>query len=96
MEEKDNEKVIIISAKDLIKEKCIISYIKSLTTGDMVSLVIEDPDRKLTDNMLYFYSEFFIQELHITEQELPGSNDGEKHANMRLATAYQYCYPGKK
>lgn len=52
MEEKDNEKVIIISAKDLIKEKCIISYIKSLTTGDMVSLVIEDPDRKLTDNML--------------------------------------------
>ena len=52
--------------------------------------------QKLTDNMLYFYSEFFIQELHITEQELPGSNDGEKHANMRLATAYQYCYPGKK
>ena len=52
MEEKDNEKVIIISAKDLIKEKCIISYIKSLTAGDMVSLVIEDQDRKLTDNML--------------------------------------------
>ena len=52
MEEKDNEKVIIISAKDLIKENSIISYIKSLTAGDMVSLVIEDPDRKLTDNML--------------------------------------------
>lgn len=52
MEEKVNEKVIIISAKDLIKEKCIISYIESLTAGDMVSLVIEDPDRKLTDNML--------------------------------------------
>ena len=52
MEEKVKEKVIIISANDLIKEKCIISYIKSLTAGDMVSLVIEDPDRKLTDNML--------------------------------------------
>lgn len=52
MEEKVKEKVIIISAKDLIKEKCIISYIKSLTAEDMVSLVIEDPDRKLTDNML--------------------------------------------
>ena len=52
MEEKVKEKVIIISAKDLIKEKYIISYIKSLTAGDMTSLVIEDPDRKLTDNML--------------------------------------------
>lgn len=52
MEEKDNEKVIIISAKDLVKEQCIISYIKSLTAGDMVSLVIEDPDRRLTDNIL--------------------------------------------
>ena len=49
MEEKVNEKVIIISAKDFIKEKCIISYIESLTAGDMVSLVIEDPDRRLTD-----------------------------------------------
>lgn len=29
-----------------------ISYIESLTAGDMVSLVIEDPDRRLTDNML--------------------------------------------
>lgn len=38
MEEKVNEKVIIISAKDLIKEKCIISYIESLTAEDMVSL----------------------------------------------------------
>lgn len=47
MEEKVNEKVIIISAKDLIKEKCIISYIESLTAEDMVSLVIEDPDRRL-------------------------------------------------
>lgn len=52
MEEKVKEKVIIISAKDLIKEKYIISYIKSLTAGNMVSLVIEDQDRKLTDNML--------------------------------------------
>ena len=52
MEEKVNEKVIIISAKDLIKEKCIISYIESLTVGDMVSLVIEDPDRRLTNNIL--------------------------------------------
>lgn len=52
MEEKVNEKVIIISAKDLIKEKCIISYIESLTAGNMVSLVIEDPDRRLTDNIL--------------------------------------------
>ena len=52
MEEKVNEKVIIISAKDLIKEKCIISYIESLTAEDMVSLVIEDPDRRLTDNIL--------------------------------------------
>lgn len=52
MEEKVNEKVIIISAKDLIKEKCIISYIESLTAGDMVSLIIEDPDRRLTDNIL--------------------------------------------
>ena len=52
MEDKVNEKVIIISAKDLIKEKCIISYIESLTAGDMVSLVIEDPDRRLTDKIL--------------------------------------------
>lgn len=46
------EKVVIISAKDLIKEKYNISYIKSLAAGDMISIVIEDPDRKLTDNML--------------------------------------------
>ena len=46
------EKVVIISAKDLIKEKYNISYIKSLAAGGMVSLVIEDQDRKLTDNML--------------------------------------------
>ena len=49
---KSQRKVIIISAKDLIKEKCIISYIESLTAEDMVSLVIEDPDRRLTDNIL--------------------------------------------
>lgn len=52
MEEKVKEKVVIISAKDLIKEKYNISYIKSLAAGDMISIVIEDPDRKLTDNML--------------------------------------------
>lgn len=52
MKEKIKRKTVIIPAKNLIKEKCIISYIKSLAAGDIVSLAIEDPDRELTDNML--------------------------------------------
>ena len=53
MKEKAKGKIGIISVKDLIiKEKKASQYIKSLTKEGLLTLVIEDPDRKLTDNML--------------------------------------------
>lgn len=58
---------------------------------------------KLTDNMLYYYSENFLLEFshkvfekHTMPDRMPGTTDWEKKANMRLAYGYQYFYPGKK
>jgi 1,4-alpha-glucan branching enzyme len=59
---------------------------------------------KLTENMLYNYSENFMLEFsHDTVPQhrrltdcMPGSKQADKEANVRLALSYLYCYPGKK
>ncbi|MBO5458837.1 MAG: alpha amylase C-terminal domain-containing protein [Lachnospira sp.] len=52
---------------------------------------------KLTDSMLYNYSEDFMLEFSGKQAEsIPVLQDWEKAANLRLAYAYLYMYPGKK
>lgn len=59
---------------------------------------------KLTENMLYNYSEDFVLEFSSKEVLQRGSyidrltvaEDWEKQANLRLAYGYLYMYPGKK
>jgi 1,4-alpha-glucan branching enzyme len=59
---------------------------------------------KLTENMLYNYSENFMLEFsnstvpqhrRLTDC-MPGTKQSDKEANVRLAFGYLYCYPGKK
>lgn len=60
--------------------------------------------RKLTDSMLYHYSENFLLEFSHKALEqggfvldnMPGMQEWEKEANVRLAYGYLYLYPGKK